>query len=55
MYSDATSAHFVGSWIEFQASEQGQKLAASNSGSAPLPDELRSRITAVARHLMEIR
>jgi phosphate transport system substrate-binding protein len=54
-YSDATSAHFVGSWIEFQASEQGQKLAASNSGSAPLPDELRSRITAVARHLMEIR
>lgn len=52
-YKDVRNAHFVGSWIEFQASAQGQKLAASNSGSAPLPSALTSRITDVAHALLE--
>lgn len=52
-YSDATDSRFVGSWLEFQSSEQGQKLAASNAGSSPLPAELRTRITTFAKRLME--
>lgn len=52
-YAQKRDAQFVGSWLEFQASEQGQELAASNAGSAVLPTELRDRITAVAQRLME--
>jgi phosphate transport system substrate-binding protein len=52
-YADPTTSQFIGSWLEFQSSEQGQKLAASNSGSAPLPREVRTRITAISKQLME--
>lgn len=52
-YEDKRDSRFVGSWVEFQVSEQGQKLAASNAGSAVLPSELTNRITATAQRLME--
>ena len=51
-YSDDTENWFVGSWLTFQASKQGQQLAASTAGSAPLPSEVSEHITKIGSTMM---
>ncbi len=44
-YSDANDAAMVKAFVGYQASSQGQEIAAQAAGSSPLSDTLRSEIT----------
>ena len=44
-YKDANTAKFVKSWLTYVVSEDGQKVAADNAGSAPMSDTLRAKVT----------
>ncbi|MCI2174734.1 MAG: phosphate ABC transporter substrate-binding protein PstS [Bifidobacterium thermacidophilum] len=44
-YKDVNTAKFVKSWLTYVVSEDGQKVAADNAGSAPMSDTLRAKVT----------
>lgn len=44
-YEDANTAKLVKAFLSYEASVDGQKLAAEAAGSAPITDELREKIT----------
>ncbi|MEV7620017.1 phosphate ABC transporter substrate-binding protein PstS [Microbacterium sp. NPDC089321] len=45
-YEDENKAELVKSYLEYIASEDGQKAAADNAGSAPISDGLREKVLA---------
>ncbi|RFA19344.1 phosphate ABC transporter substrate-binding protein PstS [Subtercola boreus] len=45
-YKDAKQAELTKSFIGFVASTTGQKVAAKNAGSAPIPDEMLTKVLA---------
>ena len=45
-YEDENTAKLVKSYFEFIASEEGQKVAADNAGSAPISEGLREKVLA---------
>jgi phosphate transport system substrate-binding protein len=51
-YSSQRDSNFVGSWLIFEASDDGQRLAAMNAGSAPIPQALATQITDFAKTLI---
>ncbi len=44
-YKNTKTAQFVKSWLSYVVSKDGQDVAASNSGSAPMGDSLRQKVT----------
>ena len=45
-YEKASDAQFVKQWLTYVVSEDGQKTAADNAGSAPMSDTLRQKVLA---------
>lgn len=45
-YKDTKTAEFVKSWLTYVVSKEGQQTAADSSGSAPMSDTLRQKVTA---------
>lgn len=45
-YSDANDAALVKAFVGYQVSEQGQKIASDNAGSAPVSDAMRAKVQA---------
>jgi phosphate transport system substrate-binding protein len=45
-YSEATDADFVKAYVGYIASKEGQQVAASEAGSAPISDALRTEVEA---------
>ncbi|MCE3613266.1 hypothetical protein LXJ57_25390, partial [Escherichia coli] len=43
-FKDAKQAELTKAYIGYIASDQGQKIAAKNAGSAPLPADLAAKI-----------
>lgn len=43
-YKDADTAKFVKSWLTYVVSDEGQQVAASAAGSAPISDTLREKV-----------
>lgn len=43
-YQDKATGEFVKSWLSYVVSEEGQRVAASAAGSAPLSNQMRKRV-----------
>ncbi|MDU5964274.1 MAG: phosphate ABC transporter substrate-binding protein PstS [Actinomyces sp.] len=46
-YEDANEAELVKAFVGYQASEEGQQMAADNAGAAPISEAMRSEINGV--------
>jgi phosphate transport system substrate-binding protein len=44
-YKDVNNSKFVKAWLKYITSEQGQEVAHKETGSAPLPESLRTKIS----------
>lgn len=50
-YQDAEQAKLVSAWLSYISSDEGQRAAADGAGSAPISDQLASKITPVVESI----
>jgi phosphate transport system substrate-binding protein len=50
-YDDANTAAMVKAYLEYVVSDEGQELAASEAGSAPLSDEMQAEVQAIVEKI----